>query len=150
MVDKMKIKPPFIAISYLLIAFGLDLLFPTQKIIIFPNNLIGVLIIVGGISLIVSAAILFKKEGTPKNPFKKPTVMISSGPYKFTRNPMYVGVTLVSLGISVLIGTYIMFLAPLAFFLTINFTFIPREEKIMENLFGQKYLDYKKKVRRWL
>ena len=146
----MKIRPPFIAISYLLIAFGLDLLFPTKKIIIFPNNLIGVLIIVGGISLVVSAAILFKKEGTPKNPFKKPTVMISSGPYKFTRNPMYVGVTLVSLGISVLIGTYIMFLAPLAFLLTINFTFIPREEKIMENLFGQKYLDYKKKVRRWL
>jgi len=150
MAEKMKIRPPFIALFYLLVAIGLDYFLSTKKIILAPYNLIGILIIIGGIILMITAVLLFKKEGTPKNPFKKPTVMITSGPYKFTRNPMYVGVTMVSLGIAVYFGTVIMFLAPLAFFLTINFTFIPREEKILETLFGQKYLDYEKKVRRWL
>ena len=150
MVNKMKIRPPFIAIYYLLIAIGLNYLIPTKKLIFVPYNLFGILIIIGGISLIVFCTLLFKKKGTPKSPFKKPTLMITSGPYKFTRNPMYVGVTSVSLGIAILFGTLIMFLAPLAFFLTINFTFISKEEKLLENLFGQNYIDYKKKVRRWL
>jgi len=150
MVEKMKIRPPFIALFYLLVAIGLDYFLSTKKLFLAPYNLIGILIIIGGIILMVNAVLLFKKEGTPKSPFKKPTLMVTSGPYKFTRNPMYVGITIISLGIAVYLGTIIMFLAPLAFFLTINFIFIPREEKILENLFGQKYLDYKKKVRRWL
>jgi len=150
MVKKMKIRPPLIAIFYLLVAIGLDYFLSTKKIIFSPYNLFGILIIIGGITLMVTAVLLFKKEGTPKNPFEKPKAIVTSGPYRFTRNPMYVGVALISLGIAFLFGSYIMFLAPLAFILTINSTFIPREEKIMEKLFGQKYLDYKKKIRRWL
>jgi len=117
MVEKMKIRPPIIAIFYLLVAIGLDYFLSTKKIILAPYNLIGILIVIGGISIIVSAALLFKKEGTPKNPFEKPTAMVNSGPYKFTRNPMYVGVTIVSLGIATLFGNLIIFLAPVAFFL---------------------------------
>ena len=130
MVEKMKIRPPFIAIYYLIIAIGLNYFIPSKKLILAPYNLIGILIIIGGITLMVTAVLLFKKEGTPKNPFEKPKAIVTSGPYRFTRNPMYVGVTMVSLGIAVYLGTIIMFLAPLAFFLTINSTFIPREEKI--------------------
>ena len=105
---------------------------------------------IGGITLIVLSTNLFKKSGTPKSPFKKPKAIVTSGPYRFTRNPMYLGVTTTSLGIATLFGTLIVFLAPLFFFLTINATFIPREEKLLRQIFGKEYLAYKKKVRRWI
>ena len=138
------------ALFYLLIAIGLDIFLSSVKLILFPYNLIGIFLIVIGVWIIFIATSLFKKKGTPKSPFKEPKVFVASGPYKFTRNPMYLGVTTVSLGIATLFGNLIIFLAPLAFFLTINFTRIPKEEKLMEKLFGQDYMDYKKKVRRWL
>jgi len=150
MADKMKIKPPFIALFYLLIAIVLDIFLSSPKLILFPYNLLGIFLIIIGVWTIFIATSLFKKKGTPKNPFKEPKVFVASGPFKFTRNPMYLGVTTVSLGIATLFGNLIIFLAPIAFFLTINFTFIPKEEKILEKLFGQNYVDYKKKVRRWL
>ena len=150
MAEKMKIKPPYIALFYLLIAIVLDIFLSSAKLILFPYNFIGTVLIIIGVWIIIVATSLFKKNGTPKSPFKEPKVFVASGPYKFTRNPMYLGVTTVSLGIATLFGNLIVFLAPIAFFLTINFTRIPKEEKIMEKLFGQNYVDYKNKVRRWL
>ena len=146
----MKIRPPFIALFYLLVFIVLDYFLATKKIIFYPYNLLGVLIMIGSITLIVLSISLFKKSDTPKSPFKKPKAMVTSGPFSFTRNPMYLGVTTTSLGIAIIFGTVMMLLAPLFFFLTINATFIPREEKILEKIFGQEYLDYKKKVRRWI
>ena len=150
MVEKMKIKPPFIALFYLLFFIVLDYFLNTKKLILFPYNLSGIVFVAGGISLIIYATKLFKKIGTPKNPFKKPTKFVASGPYKFTRNPMYLGVTLVSLGIATFFGSVLVYLSPLLFFLIINATFIRREEKLLEQIFGKEYLDYKKQVRRWL
>jgi len=72
------------------------------------------------------------------------------GPFKFSRNPMYIGLVNVSLGVSLLFGTVIFLLAPILLFLTLNFYNIPYEEKKMEKIFGKEYLEYKKKVRRWL
>ena len=96
----MKIKPPFIALFYLLIAIVLDIFLSSVKLIIFPYNLIGIFLIIIGVRIIFIATSLFKKKGTPKNPFQEPKVFVASGPYKFTRNPMYLGVTTVSLGIA--------------------------------------------------
>ena len=146
----MKIKPPFIALFYLLIFIALDYFLATKKIIFYPYNLLGILIMIGGITLIVLSTNLFKKNKTPKNPFKKPKALVTSGPFGISRNPMYLGVTTTSLGIAMLFGTILIFLAPLSFFLTINAVFISREEKLLENLFGKDYLGYKKRVRRWL
>ncbi len=93
---------------------------------------------------------LFKKKETSHDPAETPTTLVTSGPYRFTRNPMYLGMTSILLGIAIFIGTISLFLAPLAFCITINATFIPKEEKILENIFGSEYLDYKNKVRRWV
>jgi len=76
--------------------------------------------------------------------------MVAEGTYKFTRNPMYLGVTIALLGAAIFFGNALSFLSPLIFFLIMNYYFVPREEKLMENIFGKKYLEYKKQVRRWL
>lgn len=80
----------------------------------------------------------------------KPTGIITSGPYRFSRNPMYLGWTLISLGIGLILnsGWVVMFL-PGALIFT-HLVTIPREERSLERHFSQSYLAYKARVRRWL
>jgi protein-S-isoprenylcysteine O-methyltransferase Ste14 len=93
---------------------------------------------------------LFHNRGTSVCPFDPSTYFVREGPFRFTRNPMYLGMTLILLGIAFAAGTPPVFLTPLAFFLTLNKVFIPYEEKKMEETFGEDYLDYKRRVRRWV
>lgn len=76
--------------------------------------------------------------------------MIAEGTYKFTRNPMYLGVTMALLGSSIYFGNFLSFLSPLIFFTAMNFIYIPFEEQLMEKVFGKNYAEYKEKVRRWI
>lgn len=146
----LKIKPPFIALFYLLLAVVLNYLLPGAKIIHSPYIFFGIIALILGIFLIFWAGSLFHKKDIPRSPFKKPTALAVDGPFRFTRNPMYAGLTLILLGIAVYIGTIPLFLAPIAFFFTISILFVQYEEKRLEKIFGKKYLDYKKRVRRWL
>ena len=85
--------------------------------------------ILAGIFLTLRAARLFLEKGTTHNPYGVPSVLLTIGPFSFSRNPMYLGMTLILLGAAVFVGAVLMFLSPIAFFLTINQFFIPREEK---------------------
>ena len=98
----------------------------------------------------VWSILLFKKRGTPIDPYGRPTALVVTGPFRLSRSPMYLGLTTVLLGIAIYVGTLPWFLAPLAFALTMHVAFIPREERNLERQFGQEYLDYKNRVRRWL
>jgi len=146
----MKIRPPILALLLLLLTYGIDFIFP--EIIIVPNpfNLIGIFVLVAGFYIPIISLKLFKSKKTTHNPFGKPDHLVTEGIYKKSRNPMYLGVTLILLGTAIYYGSLAIFIAPIAFFLIINFIYIPREEKILEKLFGNVYLDYKKRVRRWL
>ena len=144
-----KILPPHVAILSLTAIILLHYLFPTP-LIPKPFNYFGILFFAVGLLILFWSFGLFKKKDTPILPGQKPTALVIEGPYRFTRNPMYLGVTTALLGIAVYLGDYFAFLAPIVFFMFVSIKFIPREEKLMEKLFGKKYLDYKKKVRRWL
>ena len=146
----MKIKPAHIAFTLLIVSWLLDYFFPQFRLINGKFRYIGLVIFLAGLSIAFNSFYLFKKNKTPIIPGAKPTFVVQSGPYKFTRNPMYLGVTLALLGISIYIGNLLSLLSPLIFFIVVNLVYIPFEEKLMENLFGKLYLDYKKKVRRWL
>ncbi|MBI2101644.1 isoprenylcysteine carboxylmethyltransferase family protein [Candidatus Woesearchaeota archaeon] len=146
----MMIKPPYIAFTLLFLSWLADYLFPKFRFIAGNYRYVGILFFIFGLSITFSSFYFFKKNKTPIIPGQKPTFMVAEGTYKFTRNPMYLGVTIGLLGISVYIGNLLSFLSPLIFFLIMNYYFAPREEKLMESIFGKKYLDYKKKVRRWV
>jgi len=143
-------RPPIYAILYLIVGFILKYIFPEATIIKSPYTYLGYFIIVLSIFLVAIALINFKKQDTTKDPSGTPTSLVISFPFNFTRNPMYVGLTLILLGIAITAGNLYLFIAPLAFLVTINFAIIPREEKIMEKIFSQEYLNYKKRVRRWI
>ncbi len=146
----MKIRPPVVALTYLLIAFLLDRIIPDPRIIDENYRLVGVFFFMIGLALSVWAILIFRKMDTTHEPFGQPTALAIGGPYRFTRNPMYVGVALSLLGVAVYSGRALFFLVPLAFILTINTSHIPREEKLLTNIFGPAYDEFKQRVRRWL
>ncbi len=146
----LKIPPPAVAFFYLFLGLGLDFIFPSLRIIPSPFNLLGWIILVAGIGIGAWGFMHFQKRGANINPYAEPNKMVTDGPYRFTRNPMYLGNLLMILGIAVLVGTLLPLLASVVYVVTMNNTFIFQEEKNLEKLYGQKYRDYKKQVRRWI
>jgi len=94
----------------------------------------------------------FKRARTTINPFKpeNSTALVTSGIYRFTRNPMYVGLTLVLLGWAAFLGSAWALLGPLIFVLYISRFQIGPEERVLSAKFGAAYTEYTARVRRWL
>jgi protein-S-isoprenylcysteine O-methyltransferase Ste14 len=90
-----------------------------------------------------------KKYDTPEK-FQKTTYLIKKGAYKYSRNPMYLGSIIFLFGLSFVLGNLISFISPIFFFAIINWMFIPYEEEKMKDEIGTEYLEYMKKVRRWI
>jgi len=136
----------FIAVP-LTIAFYF--IFPEFNIITWPYHLLGVLLIIGGGFVVNKSSNLFTQKDTTFY-LDTPSVFVQSDFYQFSRNPMYVGAVILIFGLAILVGNLLSILVSILFFLAIHFLCIPPEEEMMEKTFGQAYLDYKQKVRRWL
>jgi len=147
---KNKILPPTYFLISLALIIGLHFIFPITKIISSPYNWLGILLIVFGGVINFWTDNIFKKEKTTVNPYEKPSILIVSGPFRFSRHPMYLGMVVILLGVAVLLGSLTTFIFPIIFIILMQILFIPTEEKNLEIAFGYKYLDYKKKVRRWI
>jgi protein-S-isoprenylcysteine O-methyltransferase Ste14 len=147
----LKLPPPVWALAYVLIAFGLNHLVGKHPIPHLPGVAFAVTLIVAGVALSVSAAVLFHREGAELNPTSTTNrKLVTSGPFRFTRNPMYVGLMLFTLGIAFWVGTWPMFLAPIATWTTVNWVHVPFEEAKMGRQFGADFEAYTLKVRRWI
>ncbi len=148
--DRHRIVPPIYFLAALMLAAGLHLYAPIATVVPSPFNLAGALFVALGLGLALWAAGLFHAAGTPIRPFHQSTALVLSGVYRFTRNPMYLGMMLVLLGVALLLGTVSAFL-PIPFFAwQIRRKFVLPEEKFLEDLFGRQYLEYKARVGRWL
>jgi len=110
----------------------------------------GIVLMALAIALAAWAALLFRRAGTGIVPFSPATVLVVSGPYRFTRNPMYLGLAGTLLGAAVLMGSITPFVVIPAFMALIAERFIAAEEAMLERAFGRQYLEYKSRVRRWL
>jgi len=111
---------------------------------------LGAPLVVVAIALFAYSVTTFRAAGTPV-PARKPTTMIvRTGPYRFSRNPIYLAFSLLQLGISIWVNS-VSLLATLAGAVAlIHYVVIRREEQYLERRFGAQYLDYKASVRRWL
>ncbi len=147
---KSKLEPPSYFLICLALAIGLNFVLPVMRLIYAPYKYIGILLLGIGIWLNIWADNLFKKKNTTVKPYEKSSALVLEGPFRFSRHPMYLGMVVALLGVAVILGSLISFFSPIAFFITIQIAFIPLEEKAMEQTFGQKYLDYKNRVRCWL
>ena len=147
---KTKFPPPLVALTFGFLINYTKNIFP--KIEVKNEFIFGSFMIISGLIIILSAIILFKKYQTtitPLNP-SNATKLITDGIYKFSRNPMYLGLLLVLSGISIILNPIGgLSLIPL-FFLYLNLYQIVPEENAMVDLFKNEFLEYKKNVRRWI
>jgi protein-S-isoprenylcysteine O-methyltransferase Ste14 len=145
-----KILPPFMAMILLGAGYALHFLLLPEAWLPAAARWAGVLPAVGGVVLVKAARARFEARGNPVIPGQLSVALITDGPYRFTRNPMYAGITLFLLGIALGVGTWPMLLAPAGFPLYVGTAYIPMEEKLLIGTFGDDYRAYMRRVRRWL
>jgi protein-S-isoprenylcysteine O-methyltransferase Ste14 len=144
-----KIHPPLLAGALVLITLVLHFMLPEERAVGW-YQVIGLIVVVAGVGVMFFAAAIFQVRETTRKPWGEPTAFVAQPPYTWTRNPMYLGVVTLLLGLAIFFESIAMLLAPAVFFAVIDRMVIPREEETMERLFGQDYAAYKDRVRRWL
>ena len=92
----------------------------------------------------------FRRAGTTENPFKPSTALVFDGPYRLTRNPMYLGMAAVYVGLALVLGLMWAFAFLPLVLLAVDRLVIAREERYLERKFGREYVEYKQRVRRWI
>ncbi len=142
--------PPVYLLLCILLAVALHYLAPVTTIIPGPFNWAGVALIVVGVLVIVFPATAFFAADTTIKPFQESSNLVSGGLYRYTRNPMYVGMVVILVGTDVLLGSLSPFVVPVIFILIINKMVIAVEERMLQETFGDEYRTYKNSVRRWL
>lgn len=149
---KTKTPPPAYMLIFALLMWLLHKYAPLAHWIPPTLQTLGWLVIAAGVVIDLSAMGLFLRKGTSPNPFQpgNASQLVLAGPYRFTRNPMYFGLLVLLTGWAILLGS----LSPTAllpvFVMIITFFQIKPEELALETIFGEDYLAYKRRVRRWI
>ena len=147
---KNKIPPPIVTLF-----FGLCIYFSKDYFFSFEYKFLGTLSYICyliGLCILILAVNSFKKQNTTVNPIKieKASSLVTSGIFEYSRNPMYLGMALILLGLALMFNVVGGILFTLLFTIFITKFQIRSEEEVMESLFGEDFLKYKQNVRMWL
>jgi len=134
----------------IIINIFLHYLIPIKQIVFLPYGYLGIALFIVGWIPNFWIGIHFRKIKTPIPAHETPKKLVSSGLFKISRNPNYLGMTLALFGEAIFLGSLVTFILPVLFFILINIFNIPFEEKILEKKFGKRYIGYKNKVRKWI
>lgn len=145
----LKITPPIYFFGFLVLMIGLHLFLPVERGMPALIQLVGIGLIAFGITINLITDQLFKKHTTTVRPTELPTTFLTSGPFKFSRNPMYLGMATILFGAAFVLGTMVSIIPGVLFVLVIDVFFIPVEEKNMKEVFGDTYRHYARRTRRW-
>ena len=144
------IPPPLLFVLPILASLAFEWFVPTSFVHGAFRWLLGALIFIAGLALTYSGFITQKRAGTDPIPFNPSTRIVSHGLYRLTRNPMYLGFALCTFGLGILVDSVWMLLAVPIGLILIDRIVITREERYLERKFGEEYLSYKRRVRRWI
>ena len=144
--------PPLIYVGFLVLALAADFVFggPSLGITNEARWITGVMLVLLGLAVVIIAATRFRSAGTEIAPWRPSTAMVTTGLYRFTRNPMYLGMALVYAGLSVLANSVFALACLFPVLAVVTYGVIKREERYLEVTFGEAYRAYKGKVRRWI
>jgi len=146
-----RIPPPVWMLLLLLDAYCVQNTYAWASRVYLRSVPVAVVLTLAGIALGIWGERTFHAAGTEVMPASKTNKeVVTGGPFRFTRNPMYAGLVLLALGIAVYVGTLPFFAVPLLVFLLCNYAFIPFEEAKMRAQHGALYTDYLNRVRRWI
>jgi protein-S-isoprenylcysteine O-methyltransferase Ste14 len=150
-------KPPLIVmipspiwlIAMIIVALLLNLALHAAPIV--QHRPAGIALILAGVALAAWGRLTFLAQRAEIVPGSQThRALIAAGPFRFTRNPMYLGLLTIGVGAALVAGTWLMWLVPVLLFVLDNFVIVPFEERSMDRTFGDAYRRYRAAVRRWL
>ena len=149
---KVGFPPPLVFLGAILLGVIVQRMAVPLSLVFVPGLRIaaGVLVLACGVSLVVSARILFKRTGQSPIPWKPTPELILQGPYRFTRNPMYVGVTLFVVGLGLTLNNLWISLFAAPALLAVHFIAVLPEERYLAEKFGERYRSFLARVRRYV
>jgi len=147
---KRKILPPVYLLISLILMWLLNRYLPVYIFLQKPWVYLGGVPVLIGIAIAVASVRRFKRAQTGIIPFDEATKLVTGGLYRYTRNPMYLGMFIVLSGVAIVLGSVSPLLVVWLFMLVIRYNFVAAEERFLEAAFGQDYLVFKSRVRRWL
>jgi protein-S-isoprenylcysteine O-methyltransferase Ste14 len=145
-----RLLPPVYLFAGIILMLGLNFLLPVVRVLLFPWTLIGVVVMAVGIALTLTGARTIKRHGTTIKPFEVSSSLVRSGPFAFSRNPIYIGMIVFLTGLGLLLGSLSPFAICIAFPLLLHYRFVRTEERMLAERFGTEWQDYSARVRRWL
>lgn len=150
MKNKISIPPPLMFFSFFVLEILLDKYLPLKKIFYAPLTYFGVILVFLGIILGLSSVRLFLNMKTTLNPKASPSKLIDVGPFRYSRNPIYLSFITILSGVAIYLGSIASFLSPIFMFFALNSMIIPSEEKKLEKNFKKTYSDFKRKTAKWI
>jgi protein-S-isoprenylcysteine O-methyltransferase Ste14 len=145
------VRPPIALVLAIIGGIALDRLLPLPWL---PSDLpagwLGGALFVLGLALLVWAAVTITKAGSNVPTNQPTTTIVESGPYRFSRNPIYIGMFLGLIGLAIALNTLWLLVVMVLFALILRYGVVAREEAYLERKFGDAYRGYRSRVRRWL
>ena len=145
-----RLLPPMLFLPLLVVSIVVGLLAPVAGPLPWVVRLLGIPVVAAGLVLNLGGAGLFGRVDTNIRTFDDPGLLVTEGPFRFSRNPMYLGFTLVLGGVALLVGTATAWAGAVVFFGAAHRWYIPFEERRMVATFGTAYDDYRRRVPRWV
>ena len=149
---KLLIPPPILALMSAILMLIISKYFNKANFSLNQHNQFALFFLIVALIIILISIAKFIKIKTTISPLKpnKTSILVDSGIYKYTRNPMYLGLLLILFSLFLYLKNFLSFLVLPLFVMYITKNQILPEEKVLENLFGDQYKKYKNKVRRWI
>ncbi len=145
-----RFPPPLLYIGGFLVGLGLELAFPIDELPVALAVALGVLCLLVFLALDGGAMARFFRAKTSVIPAKPTTALVTSGPYRCTRNPMYLGMAFLYAGFAFGFGVFWAFVFLPLVLLVVDRVVIPPEERFLRAHFGDEFAQYSSRVRRWL
>ncbi len=145
-----RILPPTYFLLTLLAMIALHVGIPSSRYWSFPLAFAGIVPLALGVVLNIAADREFKKHQTTVKPYEISSALITAFPFSFSRHPMYFGMVLVLIGIALLLGTAWSALPVFVFVCVVAYAFVPDEERMLAETFGDEWQAYRSQVRRWI
>ncbi len=142
--------PPLIYLGFLALGFGLDYFWPVAVLPVRIQYFAGAGLIILATAIVVPAIRQFHKAGTNFKTHQPALSIISVGPYRFSRNPIYIALSLLYAGIGIAADNLWVLVLLVPLLVVVRIGVIAREERYLEGKFGEAFLRYKAEVRRWL
>lgn len=145
-----RVLPPTYFLASLALMAALAFVFPIAPLLAWPWRALGVVPLGFGVWLNLAADRAFKDRGTTVKPFECSSALVTDGAFRLSRNPMYLGMVLILIGVALFLGSLAPFLIAAGFLAIMEARFIPVEERMLAETFGEAWVAYCAKTRRWL